>query len=66
MLTYSLSGTDAASFEINSASGQLWVAIGVELDYEGKKTYRVTVEVSDGEDDGVLDMNAIDDRRPSR
>ncbi len=61
MLTYSLTGTDAASFEIDS-DGQLRVATGVELDYEGKRTYRVTVQVSDGKDEsGADDMDAIDD-----
>ena len=60
-LTYSLTGTDAASFVINS-DGQLRVATGVELDYEGKRTYRVTVQVSDGKDEsGAGDMDAIDD-----
>ena len=60
-LTYSLSGTDAASFVIDS-NGQLRVATGVQLDYEGKKTYRVTVQVTDGKDqDDLDDMDAIDD-----
>ena len=60
-LTYSLSGTDAGSFEIDS-NGQLRVATGVQLDYERKKTYRVTVQVSDGKDENDLDdMDAIDD-----
>ena len=32
------------------------------LDYEGKRTYRVTVEVTDGRDqNGDDDMAAIDD-----
>ena len=63
-LVYSLSGTDAASFDIDSGSGQLWVASGVELDFEGKRSYRVTVEVSDGRDqNGDDDMAAIDARQ---
>ena len=63
-LVYSLSGTDAASFDIDSGSGQLRVASGVELDYEGKRSYRVTVEVSDGRDqNGDDDMAAIDARQ---
>ena len=45
-LTYSLSGTDAASFEIVSTSGQLQTKAA--LDYETKNTYRVTITVSDG------------------
>ena len=50
-LRYSLTGTDAASFEIDAASGQIRLASGVELDYEGKRSYRVTVEVTDGHDE---------------
>ena len=50
-LSYSLSGTDAASFTIDSGTGQLRLAQGVTLDYEGKRTYRVTVEVTDGAND---------------
>ena len=62
-LTYSLSGTDAASFVIDS-NGQLRVATGVQLDYEGKRTYRVTVQVTDGKDENDADdMDAIDDRQ---
>ena len=48
-LTYSLSGTDASSFAINSGTGQISVAAGTVLDYEGaKNTYQVLVGVSDG------------------
>ena len=50
-LVYSLSGTDAASFTIDANIGQLQVAPGVTLDYEGKRSYRVTVEVTDGHDE---------------
>ncbi len=45
-LEYSLGGTDAASFSINSTSGQ--IRTNVALDYETKNTYSVTVSVSDG------------------
>ena len=63
-LVYSLAGTDAASFDIDSSSGQLRVASGVELDYEGKRSYRVTVEVTDGRDqNGDDDLAAIDARQ---
>ena len=63
-LAYSLSGTDAASFDIDSGTGQLRVSSGLELDFEGKRTYRVTVEVTDGRDEnGDDDMDAIDDRQ---
>ena len=45
-LTYALSGTDAASFSINSSTGQLQTKSA--LDYETKTTYTVTATVSDG------------------
>ena len=45
-LTYTLGGTDAASFSIDSTSGQLQT--NVALDYETTSSYSVTVEVSDG------------------
>ena len=45
-LTYTLSGLDAASFGINSTTGQL--RTNAPLDYETKRTYTVTVTVSDG------------------
>ena len=63
-LAYSLTGTDAASFTIDAGTGQISVAEGVTLDYEGKRTYRVTVEVTDGRDQNGDDaMAAIDARR---
>ena len=63
-LAYSLSGTDAASFTIDSSTGRISVAAGAQLDYEGKRSYRVTVEVTDGRDqNGDDDMDVIDDRR---
>ena len=63
-LSYSLTGTDAASFEIDAASGQLSLAQGVTLDYEAKRSYRVTVEVTDGHDQlGDDDMGEIDARQ---
>ena len=45
-LTYTLSGTDAASFSIVSTSGQLRTYAA--LDYETKSLYLVTITVSDG------------------
>ena len=44
-LTYALGGTDAASFDIDSATGQLMTLAA--LDYETKATYSVTVTASD-------------------
>ena len=61
-LVYSLTGTDAASFTIDSGTGQLRVGQDLELDYEGKRSYRVTVQVTDGRDrNGDDDDDAIDD-----
>ncbi len=45
-LTYTLSGTDEASFSIVSTSGQLQT--NAALNYETKTSYSVTVSVSDG------------------
>ena len=45
-LTYTLGGTDAASFDISSTNGQLQTKTA--LDFEDKNTYSVTVAVSDG------------------
>ena len=44
-LNYTLEGTDAASFDINSANGQLLTLAGVTLD---QSTYTVDVVASDG------------------
>ena len=63
-LTYTLSGTDAALFTVGSNDGQLRVATGAELDFETRRTLRVTVEVSDGANSlGDPDNDAIDDRQ---
>ena len=61
-IAYSLSGTDEASFEIDPGSGQIGLVSGVQLDYERKRTYRLTVQVTDGRDQNAADdMAAIDD-----
>ena len=59
-LVYSLSGTDADSFDIDAATGQL--KSKVTLDYETKTSHQVTVEVTDGknglgEDDTTIDAS---------
>ena len=53
-LTYSLGGTDAASFGIVAASGQLQTK--VDLDYEVKDSYEVTVGAADpsGDTDSII------------
>ena len=44
-LVYSLEGTDAASFGVNSGSGQL--STSAALDYEARSAYNVVVRASD-------------------
>ena len=44
--TYTVSGPDAASFDIDDTTGQL--KTDADLDYETKNSYTVTVTVSDG------------------
>ena len=53
-LTYSMSGKDADSFDINEDTGQISVADGTALDYETKTSYEVSVEATDPE--GAIDM----------
>ena len=65
-LTYSLGGTDAASFRIISTSGQL--RTNAALDYETKASYTVTVSVSDGngESDSIsvtINVTDVNERR---
>ena len=52
-LTYGLSGTDAASFDIDTETGQIKTLAA--LDHETKETYSVTVTVSDGRDNAGND-----------
>ena len=62
-LTYSLTGTDGGSFEIDS-SGQLKTKTGVthSFDFESAtKSYSVTVEVSDSKDAAGNADTAVDD-----
>ncbi len=47
-LTYSLSGADAASFSINTATGQLTTRSGVTYNYEAKSAYSLAVSAADG------------------
>ena len=58
-LTYTLGGTNAASFGIVESSGQLWVSD--PLNYEAKSRYSVTVSVSDRLDDNGDPDDVIDD-----
>ena len=47
-LTYTLDGTDAASFDIVSTSGRIRTTSGVTYDYETKSSYAVIVKADDG------------------
>ena len=58
-LTYILSVTDAASFEIDSSSGQLKTKAA--LDYETTPSYSVTVSVRDSKDDSGVSDTVTDD-----
>ena len=61
-LTYSLSGTDASSFTIDSATGQIKVGSGTTLDFESSTTsYSVTVGVSDLKDSSDTADTVVDD-----
>ena len=51
-LTYTLGGTDAASFDINARTGQLMTKAA--LDRETKASYTVTVTASDGTDSDAI------------
>ncbi len=54
-LTYTLGGTDAATFDIDSTSGQLKTKD--TLNYENKSSYSVTITVSDGDLTDVINVN---------
>ena len=60
VLTYSLSGTDAAKFDIDLATGQLRTKAVLDYDPEGTNTYMVTVNVHDGFRSDYTPSPAID------
>ena len=47
-LSYTLGGTDAASFDFVGTTGQILTKAGVSYDHEAKSSYAVTVTASDG------------------
>ena len=58
-LTYELGGTDAASFDFDTTTGQ--IKTKADLDHETQETYSVTVSVSDGKaDDGTTADTTMD------
>ena len=48
MLTYSMEGTDAASFNFNETTRQISTRPGVTYSFEQNPSYSVTIRVSDG------------------
>ena len=64
-LTYTLGGTDAASFDIVETSGQLQTKAA--LDHETKSSYRVTVTATDpssGSDTITVTITVTDENEP--
>ena len=47
-LTYSLEGTDAGSFDIDSGTGEIKTKAGVTYNYEAKFDYEMTAKADDG------------------
>ncbi|MCY3689993.1 MAG: fibronectin type III domain-containing protein, partial [Gammaproteobacteria bacterium] len=68
-LTYTLEGTDAASFAFDAATRQIATASGVAYDHENKSSYSVTVKADDGNggtDTVAVTVNVTDEvERPS-
>ncbi len=66
VLTYTLSGPDAAEFTIDGSSGQIRVGPGTVLDRETEDTYTVIVTATDPSDEGdsttvTITVNDIDE-----
>ena len=64
ILTYTLSGTDGDSFEIDPATGQISVGADTEVDYETVMSYTVTVTATDpaGQSDEIaVTIDVVDD-----
>ena len=62
--THALSGTDASSFEIGSATGQITVKTGTGLDYETKTSYSVTVTVTAAAKSQGANTQSVDPNAP--
>ena len=66
-LTYTLEGTDAASFDIDASTGQILTKSGVTYDHEAKSSYSVTVKADDsngGTDTIAVTINVTDEDEP--
>ena len=62
-LTYTLEGTDAGSFSIDSGTGQLKTRIGENYSHESKSSYSLRIRASDGADSDTIDVTVtITDR----
>ena len=57
-ITYTLTGTDAAAFQI-STTGQLSLAAGTVLNYEQKSSYSLSVVASDGQTPPLTATRAV-------
>ena len=55
-LTYTMEGTDAASFNFNATTRQITTKAGVTYDFETKSSYEVTIKVSDETDSDTVDV----------
>ena len=55
-LTYTLEGTDAASFDFDDSTRQIQTKTAVTYDYEAKSSYSVMVKASDGTDSATIDV----------
>ena len=62
--THALSGTDASKFEIGSATGQITVKTGTNLDYETKTSYSVTVTVTAAAKSQGANAQSVDPNAP--
>ena len=65
-LTYSLSGGDAASFELDAATGRLTTKPGVTYNYETKSLYALTVAASDDKNGQTTSTVSIHIKVPNR
>ena len=66
-LTYRLSGDDAASFTLDTRTGQLRTRAGILYNYEARDRYTVTIQVDDGHggmDAIVVVIEVTDEHEP--
>lgn len=58
VLSYSLSGTDQSSFEINVTSGEVTLRSNISFDYETKNSYSFLIDITDG-GGNILNVPAV-------